>query len=433
MKKRLILYCCLSLIGLTFSCNPDTIAPPNITPGPIVLDEVVLGFSPYERINTTIFTSTLEGELIECMTVNSDTSFELSPSIYGDIPAFNITLEIANTSDVIVNGQVPINVGLTTYTNIKTERIRIAPIVYSNPNNNSWERVLIDPNTAEDNIEFIQVSSTIHQALRYYGSPLNIRIPEGGGDVIVLLKLKNEGNWRFEHFENLQNNTSIVLDFDGMTTLPNHVINFPAELQLNFGGMIGILNCEPMEDYYLRFYNEYEENKITTAFPTETFERFYSHISLKSDHESFQIIRMGDPIMNYQPTSANFSVIQNNVNGFWLIPDEEASYYYAYWNSYQPGQTEADVTESLSWQVWGELTTPFNPPPLPECVTDQFPWVDVNALRLKRVAQYEHSDLMDYPSFIQFNLSEARDYDFACNIHGFDGEGTQEIKTKGFE
>lgn len=434
MNRLQIITWCLLLYILT-GCNKDAIAPPNIIPAPILMDEVFFDIPSIGFINAHVFISNLDGELLGCYDVSGgDTLLELTAPVIQQTPLFNLTLQIAYADDYSIDGQTPTRVHLETYTHLKTNRIRTKRITYTaNPGFNPFgPYVTVDPNMSSNLIEFFSAGSTTHNIHRFYGDPARIGIPEEGSDVFVLLKRKNDNQWRFQLFENVVHNDYFQLDFSTMTILDNHIIDIPEGMTLSTGGIYGIASCEPYRGFLLQRYTGYEENKIATAFPTDDFDRFYSYIHLRSETGRFQFNQFGEPLMAYTPSPIEFSVNQHNLEGFWLTPEAGASYYQAHWNTIPPGTNASEILQSAYWTVLGTLQTPFAAPPLPECITSAFPWINLNDMRLKMVTQCENSTLTDYEAIARFELSP-KDYAFNCNNLGLNGMGQQEKKTRVFE
>ena len=433
MNKNLPLYFFL-LLFITACNNDDDLltsqGPIIVNTNPVELDQATFKIYPGISSNRWLIISDQQGEVLSCHQVSQDTTINISDEALMTEGGYNLSIGSTSVSDVILPEGPPTSLDFVTYTNLRIPEIKFNYTAFPTvPYTSNSPAVWVSMDVTEDEIDYVFFSSTVHTNPLYKRTNVRVYLADQAEDIFVMVKLKNEDDWRMGIFPQQEAGSTLVVKVDDLELQAAQNIKIPAGSEIQWGGLNGIVNCgPPVREFFIQHYNQIGNTEIETVYPSGFFDRFETFIYLKQGDEEYELNQMGDPISEYLPVSPAFRVNNANPLQFELEPEPKFTTYRTLFSS-----TPLDEARlhTVTFLVWGEFSTTFRAPQVPDCIRDNMDWVreEEARLQLHSVAQYDYSNLADYIEFIGYQL-DADLNESDCSRNNFNGDGRREIRTK---
>ncbi|MEM1319087.1 MAG: hypothetical protein AAGG75_02460 [Bacteroidota bacterium] len=421
-----LLLCLLLLQG----CGSDDDLPSFGEVKPVEINRAHFSALPFAGLGLHLILSSPEGNVLSCQSISGDTTIVIPDDILNTEGGYHLTLSSYYVNDFPVNGQLSDGISLITYTHLKIPELSFSfPGFTPPPFTTNSPAIWASLDAEQEDIEYFSISSSVYSISSYLPGRQRVYMADQTGDIMVLLKLKAEEEWRFAYFENLPAVTDLLIQPESLDKIPAKNIEIPAGFTVEWGQLLGITECEmPNKDFVLQSFAGAAPGALGSAALPNLFEQFSSNLILRDEDRSYQLTQLGEQLTEFLPSPINFSPGDRNVRNFELSSLSGFTVFRGEWSA-NPNN-ELRVHE-LHWQVWGEFPEIFRGPALPGCLTDQHDWLPLaeSKLDLIRLAQYQNSTLENYSDFLEFRLSNERG-NTSCRTFNLDGPGREEIRTK---
>jgi len=257
-------------------------------------------------------------------------------------------------------------------------------------------------NVQEGEIKESVLSGTLTGAknTNNYGA---VKVKEGQETVFTYVHLNGENNWRMKFLENVEDNSSIMIDIVEMEELPTQIVQVPNGYDVEFATR-GIISCEDNYAHSLQWFSQAENGNIESRYLPESnslFAHYKTDIKLKTDDEVYQNIRIGEPITAYAPIEIDFKIKKKDIDNFKLSTSADAfTLYKIKYNSYN-----SNSSGSSDWTIYGNFTDTFVAPDLTELLLQDANWFDKTKLELDEVKEYNYSVFPSYNEWLQFEFN----------------------------
>ena len=338
-----------------------------------------------------------EGNHLGCFTIDNSTDFIVPDSI-NQLEGYHFTY----INQIIGSSGLP-TISLTTYTHVKTNRIKFKYNPYPS-NYSETKSIYFTLDALEEDLEFV-----LPQRSSIAGSLSSIPALSGVSGVVtgevnidaeftyLFLKFKNENFIRYGKYSIPPSNnisvTTLDMDFHSDAAIPMTVSD-----TLNSNVMInGISDCPIDNMVPLSFKldpNEYyrlEDNlfNFDTYLSSYTYKNGFDIYPPPSDELYFRMIKKGEILNDYHPQPIHYQLPYKDFDKFQLIIPKENCVAKTNWMI---------QNSSISWDIYGDYLSPFKGLDIPpECLGLNSPITP----RLISLTTFEGSEFSNYEDYLR--------------------------------
>ena len=382
----------LILFLLFFGCKKEEIP---VRTSPInFFDEIELNIYPYSQI---LF-SDKNGNNLGCQTILPDDDYIIIPDSINQYDGYHLTQMIA------VQGFEGLIYDFITYTNIKTNKIKINDLSNSNQNFDiPLKRVKVEVETNSTTfVDFIAVQERELQSSHIRpGNSINMLIYTHSDYYFLTVKLQNENSIRYKKIFFPSNNEKIVVNIDSMTKTDSRTItDFPEKFYKVT--TLGIENCNELASIPIGFYDNGLKQFHLSNTDSFSFEKYITQFdyferdSIDSILRNYYKLVKGKLPQPFNPLKFDLYFPHPEVDQFQMVITKSNLIVKTNWST--PSTIFGGA--NFSWQIYGDFYGGFKAPELPpDCLPFQDFFPTANPI-LNSVTVYESSDYSNYEEFL---------------------------------
>lgn len=260
-------------------------------------------------------------------------------------------------------------------------------------------------NIEESEIKESVISGTL-TGIRNTNNYGAVKVKEGQETVFTYVHLNGEDNWRMKFLEEVEDNTSVLIDIEEMEEVPVRIVQVPDVYDAEFA-ITGIIDCEENNAHFIQWFSPAENGNIISRYLPETselFSHYRTDVKLTRENEVYQNIRLGAPISQYEPIEIDFSIQENSLDNFQL--QTTSAPFSLYEINYSKTNPPGVGSNSSEWVIYGDFSEPFISPDLTEILVQDASWFNKDLLDLNEVKEYHYSNRPNYKAWL------ANEFDF---------------------